>query len=91
MFVLQYALVIYLVATGFFTPVMLLVLLAAVNLPRVWRVFSQPYPKERPADFPPEAWPTYFAATSFYHNRFYGMIFIAALLIESVLKVTGVM
>jgi 1,4-dihydroxy-2-naphthoate octaprenyltransferase len=91
MFILQYALVVLLVITGFFTPVMLLVLLAAINLPRVWRVYNQPYPKEKPADFPAEAWPTYFAANAFFHNRTYGLIFIAALLIDSVLKVTGIM
>jgi 1,4-dihydroxy-2-naphthoate octaprenyltransferase len=91
MFILQYALIVVLVITGFFTPVMLLVLAAAVNLPRVWRVFSEPYPKERPADYPAEAWPTYFAATAFFHNRHYGLILIGALLIDSILKVTGVM
>jgi 1,4-dihydroxy-2-naphthoate octaprenyltransferase len=91
MFILQYVLVIYLVITGFFTPVMLLVLLAAINLPRVWRMYGQPYPKERPADFSPEAWPTYFAASAFFHNRTYGMLFIVTLLVDSILKVTGVL
>jgi 1,4-dihydroxy-2-naphthoate polyprenyltransferase len=91
MFILQYALVVYLVITGFFTPVMLVVLLALVNLPRVWKMYSLPYPKERPAEFPPEAWPTYFAAGAFYHNRSYGMLFILALLADSILTVTEVL
>ena len=62
MMVLMYLIVIGLVIAGFFTPAMLVVLLGLVNLPQVWRRYGQPYPKERPADFPAEAWPTYFAA-----------------------------
>jgi 1,4-dihydroxy-2-naphthoate polyprenyltransferase len=91
MFALQYLLVVYLVITGFFTPAMLIVLLALVNLPRVWRMYRQHYPAERPANFPVEAWPTYFAAGAFYHNRGYGLLFIVGLLLDSVLRLTGVM
>ena len=77
MMALMYILVIYLVITGFFTPVMLIVLLALTLMPTVWRMYSKPYPQERPADFPAEAWPTYFAAAAFMHNRRYGLLFIA--------------
>ena len=52
MMALMYVLVIYLVITGFFTPVMLIVLLALTLMPTVWRMYSKPYPQERPADFP---------------------------------------
>ena len=87
MMALMYLLVIYLVATGFFTPVMLIVLLALTVMPQVWAMYRQPYPKERPADFPPEAWPTYFAAASFFHNRRYGLLFLGGLLADAALHV----
>ena len=90
MMALQYILVIYLVITGFFTPVMLIVLLALTLMPGVWRMFSKPYPQERPVDFPAEAWPTYFAAVAFIHNRRYGMLFITGLLVDAILHVLKV-
>ena len=90
MFALQYLLVIYLVATGFFTPVMLIVLLALTTMPRVLRLYSQPRPDAMPAGYPPEIWPGYFAAVSFYHNRRYGLLFIAGLLVDALLHVFGV-
>ncbi|MGQ9491412.1 MAG: prenyltransferase [Anaerolineae bacterium] len=91
MMALMYLTVIGLVLAGFFTPAMLIVLLGLVNLPRVWRMYGQPYPKERPADFPPEAWPTYFATAAFFHNRGYGLWFMLGLLADAILGVTGVL
>jgi 1,4-dihydroxy-2-naphthoate polyprenyltransferase len=90
MLALMYILVIYLVITGFFTPVMLIVLLALTLMPGVWRMYSKPYPQERPADFPAEAWPTYFAAAAFMHNRRYGLLFMAGLLVDAILHVLRV-
>jgi 1,4-dihydroxy-2-naphthoate octaprenyltransferase len=90
MFALQYLLVIYLVATGFFTPVMLIVLFALTAMPRVLRMYSQPRPDHMPSGYLPEIWPTYFAAISFYHNRRYGLLFIAGLLVDALLHVFGV-
>jgi 1,4-dihydroxy-2-naphthoate octaprenyltransferase len=85
MMALMYGLVIYLVAIGFFTPAMLIVLLALTLMPTVWAIYRNPYPAERPPDFPPEAWPTYFAATSFVHNRRYGLLFLLGLLLDTAL------
>lgn len=87
MFVLQYLLVLYLVLIGFFTPVMLAVLLA---LPTLWKrvlpLFRAPKPAQKPADFP-EVWPNYFVAAAFYHNRTFGLWFLAGLLVDAILKV----
>ena len=91
MMALMYLIVIALVVAGFFTPVMLIVLLGLLNLPRIWRMYGQPYPKERPAEFPEEAWPTYFAAGAFFHNRGYGLWFMVGLLADAILRVTGVL
>jgi 1,4-dihydroxy-2-naphthoate octaprenyltransferase len=85
MMALMYLLVIYQVVAGFYTPVMLVVLLALTTMPRVLAIYRRPYPKERPADFPPEAWPTYFAATSFFHNRRYGLLFLLGLLADAII------
>lgn len=90
MMALMYLLVIYLVITSFFTPVMLIVLLALTLMPGVWRMYSKPYPSERPAGFPLEAWPTYFAAAAFMHNRRYGLLFITGLLADAILHVLRV-
>jgi len=90
MMALMYILVVYLVITDFFTPVMLIVLLALTLMPGVWRMYRKPYPQERPADFPAEAWPTYFAAAAFMHNRRYGLLFIAGLLVDALLHVLKV-
>jgi 1,4-dihydroxy-2-naphthoate octaprenyltransferase len=84
---LMYLLVIGLVIAGVFTPVMLVVLCALTLMPTVWRMYRRPYPVERPAGFPPEAWPTYFAAAAFMHNRRYGLLFIAGLLVDAALHV----
>jgi 1,4-dihydroxy-2-naphthoate octaprenyltransferase len=80
---LMYLLVIYLVAIRFFTPAMLIVLLALTLMPSVWRMYRKPHPKERPADYPAEAWPTYFVAMAFIHNRRYGLLFLLGLLADA--------
>jgi 1,4-dihydroxy-2-naphthoate octaprenyltransferase len=87
MMLLQYALVIYLVAIGFFTPVMLIVLLA---LPTFYNLILPMYrkskPKEKPDDYPSDAWPLWFVATAFYHNRRFGLWFLLGLILDTVLR-----
>ncbi len=84
MFILQYLSVIYLVITGFFTPVMLLVLLALPELVRLWPMFQQPKPAEKPANYP-DVWPNYFVASAFVHNRRFGLFYLLALIVDTVL------
>lgn len=85
MMALQYILVIGLVATGFFTPVMLVTLLALIRSPRVWRMLSAPKPQEPPAEFK-DSWPMWFVAAVFVHNRGYGMWFLIGLIADAVIK-----
>ena len=59
MLVLQYVSVVYLVLTGFFTPVMLIVFLALRVFLQILPMFRQPKPAEKPADYP-DVWPNYF-------------------------------
>lgn len=85
MMALQYLLVIALVISGFFTPVMLLVLLALIPSPRVWRMFTRPKPEQPPAEAR-ATWPLWFVASAFYHNRIYGLLFLVGLIADAVIK-----
>jgi 1,4-dihydroxy-2-naphthoate octaprenyltransferase len=84
MFLLQYLAVIYLILTGFFTPVMLIVLLALPVFFQVLPMFRQPCPAEKPADYP-DIWPNYFVASAFVHNRRFGVLYLLGLILETVL------
>jgi 1,4-dihydroxy-2-naphthoate octaprenyltransferase len=79
MFLLQYALVAYLVATRFFTPVMLVVVLAYPTLRPALAVYRKPRPSSSPPGYPRGAWPLWFVAFAFQHNRRFGALFVAGL------------
>ncbi|HWQ04369.1 MAG TPA: prenyltransferase [Longilinea sp.] len=85
MIIAMYAVVVYLVITGFFSPFLLIVLLALHTLPRVWAMYRNPKPAERPADYDPNAWPLWFSAMSFYHNRQFGALLILGLILEIII------
>jgi 1,4-dihydroxy-2-naphthoate octaprenyltransferase len=82
MLVAQLGVVVYLVADGYFTPAMLLALLAAPSLRRVFRVYREPRPEEPPADLPKGVWPLYLVAAAFWYTRRFGALFLAALVID---------
>lgn len=86
MLALQYLTVLYLVITGFFTPVLLVVALALRSFFRILPMFRRPKPAEKPADYP-DVWPNYFVAAAFVHNREFGVIFLLGLVLETILKV----
>jgi 1,4-dihydroxy-2-naphthoate octaprenyltransferase len=87
MMILQYLFTGYLMLTGFFTPVLLIVLLALPTfLRRILPLFRQPKPVEKPADFP-DVWPNYFVAAAFYHNRLFGLWFLLGLIVNAALVV----
>ncbi len=85
--VLQYVLVAYLMVTGFFTPVMLIVFL---SLPMFFRIvlpmYRHPGPAERPADYPAEIWPLWFVASAFAFSRRFGVMFLAGLILDTILR-----
>jgi 1,4-dihydroxy-2-naphthoate octaprenyltransferase len=85
MLVLQYLLTIYLVVTGFFTPVMLIVAAAIPTFVQIWPMLRQPKPEEKPADYP-DVWPNYFVASAFVHNRKFGVWFMLGLIVDTVVK-----
>ncbi len=84
MAVVQYVSIVYLVLTGFFSPVMLVVFLSLINIPSLIKMFSQPKPSERPADYPADAWPLWFVAGAFGHNRSFGLWYLVGLILEVV-------
>jgi 1,4-dihydroxy-2-naphthoate octaprenyltransferase len=83
--VLQYLFVAALIITGYFTPIMLAVILALRQLLLVLQVYRQPRPSKPPPDYPEEGWPLWFVAFAFLHNRSFGLLFILALLVDTVL------
>ncbi len=82
MIALMYLLVVVLVITGYFSPVMLAVFLAFYTWKSVWNVYKNPKPEQAPADYAPGTWPLWFSATSFYHNRSFGMFFLLGLILS---------
>ncbi len=86
MLILQYLSVIYLVLTGFFTPFMLIVLLAIPVLTKVWKAYTSPRPDSPPEGYPPEAWPLWYVALAFWHNRRFGTLYLLGLIIEALLQ-----
>ncbi len=86
MMVLPYLFTFYLIATKFFTPVMLIVLFALPTLRQVYPAFLKPKPETRPQDFPDGqgGWPLYFAPMAFWNNRSFGSLFMLGLFIDVV-------
>lgn len=82
MVALMYLIVVSLVITGYFSPVLLIVLLALYTLPRVWGIYKHPKPAEAPASLQPGIWPLWFSAISFYHNRAYGLLLMLGLILN---------
>lgn len=85
MILLQYGMVLYLVLTGFFTPVLLIVFLSLKVLKDILPMFRGPRPAEKPADYP-DVWPNYFVAAAFVHNRRFGLWFLLGLVLDTILR-----
>ena len=80
--VMAYSIVIYLVATGYFSTFMLLILFAAQRAMYAVAVLSKPRPDAAPQGF--EAfWPTWFSGFCFYHNRSFGGLFVVGILLDT--------
>ena len=82
MMALQYLGVIWLVVSGFFSPIMLLVLGGLTAMPQVWAMYRAPKPEAMPADYDASIWPLWFSAVSFLHNKRYGIFFLLGLILE---------
>jgi 1,4-dihydroxy-2-naphthoate octaprenyltransferase len=89
MMIASYLITGYLIATRFFTPVMLIVLLAVQTLRKVYPAFLKPKPEARPEGFPDGqgGWPLYFAPMAFWNNRSFGSLFMLGLLADVMLRI----
>lgn len=83
---LQYVLVAYLVLTGFFSPALLAVFLAAPTFLLVSGVYRQPKPAAPPDFFPSGIWPLWYVAFAFEHNRRFGLFFLLGLAADVALR-----
>jgi 1,4-dihydroxy-2-naphthoate polyprenyltransferase len=84
MMIAAYLFTFYLIAVRFFTPVMLIVLLALPTFLRIYPMFLKPKPQKAPEG--QIGWPLYFVGYAFYHNRTFGSLFMFGLLIDVVLR-----
>lgn len=89
MMLLPYILVVVLIATKYFTPVMLLVFFAVPTFLKIYPALLRPKPETRPADFPEGqgGWPLYFAPLAFGNNRAFGGLFMLGLLVDVLLRI----
>lgn len=80
-----YLIVIYLVLVArFFTPVMLLVLLAVKPAWKALQRFSRPRPEAPPSGYP--IWPRWYSTVCFVHNIAFGNYFVIGLVLDTLLR-----
>ena len=85
---LPYGLILALIAIRYFTPVMLVSVVALPTLLKLYPSFLKPKPETKPADFPAGqgGWPLYFAPQAFLVTRSFGTWFVLGLILESVVR-----
>jgi 1,4-dihydroxy-2-naphthoate octaprenyltransferase len=86
----QYVLLALLVYTRIMGPFMAVVLLAIPMLIKTIKVFKEPRPESAPADLPPDVWPLYLSASAFTYTTRFGILFLAGLMVDVILKRLGV-
>jgi 1,4-dihydroxy-2-naphthoate octaprenyltransferase len=84
MMLASYLITFYLIAIRFFTPVMLIILLALTSFLKIYPIFLKPKPATRPEG--QLGWPLYFVGYAFYNNRTFGSLFMLGLLIDTFLR-----
>jgi 1,4-dihydroxy-2-naphthoate octaprenyltransferase len=90
MMALQYLLVVYLISTGFFTPIMLVVFLSLYGFFKlIVPVYKSPKPVSMPEEYRSDVWPLWFVAFAFLHNRRFGALFVLGLAVEAALRFLG--
>jgi 1,4-dihydroxy-2-naphthoate octaprenyltransferase len=90
LWIFQYLLLAGLVAGQILGWAFALVLLAVPKCVWAIKIYLHPRPTEPPAELPPNVWPLFLSAVAFVYNRLFGIIFLAALLLDVILKTQGV-
>lgn len=89
MIVSSFALLGYLVAIKYFTPIVLLPLLSLPRLRKILPAFLNPKPAERPENFPQGqgGWPLFFAPLAFWYYRSFGTFFVLGVAVDGLLRI----
>jgi len=85
LWILQYALVIYLVVTAQLGPAILLVLLSIPKFIQESKVMAKKRPEKAPEGELGQGWPLYLVHRAFVFNRSFGMLFLLGLIIDVVI------
>ena len=91
MILAQYVLVFVLVATQYFSLVLLLVLGAAPTAWMLVRAYRYRRPERPPARFPKGVWPLWFVAFAFLHTRRFGALYVLAIALDVVVRRLGLL
>jgi 1,4-dihydroxy-2-naphthoate octaprenyltransferase len=78
----QYLLTGYLIASGYFSPLMALVVFALPGYLRAVKAHAYERPARRPKDFPDHIWPLWYSAFVFSHTRRFGILFLVGLILD---------
>jgi 1,4-dihydroxy-2-naphthoate octaprenyltransferase len=89
MLAVQYAGTIVLMATGSLPWTVSLVFFALPWSRRLWRVFIEAAPRQRPEAFPESIWPLCYAAYAFDHTRWFGSLFLIGLAVGVLVEMPG--
>ncbi|MEW5735621.1 MAG: prenyltransferase [Thermodesulfobacteriota bacterium] len=89
LWIFQHVLVILLVWSGALGWPLLVVLGALPKLVWAIRVYAKPRPDEPPEGIPEGVWPLFLSAVAFVYCRLFGILFLAGLLVDVVLKRLG--
>ncbi len=86
---LPYLLVVGLIITRYFTPVVLLVLASVPTFLKMVPQFMKPKPESCPPGFPEGqgGWPLYFAPQAFVNNRAFGTWFMLGMVLDVIIRV----
>jgi len=86
---LPFLLVVGLIITRYFTPVLLLVLASVPTFLKMVPQFMKPKPESCPPGFPEGqgGWPLYFAPQAFVNNRSFGTWFMLGMILDVTLRV----
>jgi 1,4-dihydroxy-2-naphthoate octaprenyltransferase len=88
MLISQYALVCYLVLTGYLHLSALIVFGAIGALSLALKMYQSPRPEAPPDNYPPNVWPLWFVAVAFLHTRRFGGLYMLGLLLGLLLEGT---
>ncbi|MEE4196200.1 MAG: prenyltransferase [Bacteroidales bacterium] len=85
LWVLQYALVIYLVVTGQLGPAILIVFLSIPKFIKESKIMAKKRPEKAPEGELGQGWPLYLVHRAFIFNRSFGMLFLLGLIVDVII------